>query len=398
MFNPLAPEMAIDPYPAYRALRETDPVYEVPGLGIYILTRHADVAAFYRDRRLLMRYPERETLRYGPEVVDEPFYRYFVQMAHVADPPWHTALRKMFAAAFTPGRLAAQRAHIKDIGASLIDARLADGGCEFIADFAEPFPRIVIGEMLGVPPDDNETIGHWALELGPAFEFLPMSPETKAAVNDRVVKLMDYFVGLAAKRAAEPGDDLFSAMVRAGADSGGAISRETVAANAVLLYIGGHETTSGALGLSLLALHRNPAQLERVYADPSLVSGATEELLRYDVPTQGTGRIAGEDVVYGDVTIPAGGLILAYIGAANHDPDAYEQPGTLDVERTPAARALAFGPGAHQCVGHALSRLEVEVFLELLRERLPRHELSTLEPTFRTFPLLRGIRAMDVSW
>jgi cytochrome P450 len=345
-----------------------------------------------------MRYSDRETLRYGPEVVDEPFYRYFLQMAHVADPPWHTDLRKMFAAAFTPNRIGALRSHIKDIGAKLIDDKRDAGGMEFISSFAEPFPRIVIGEMMGLPPEDNEMIGEWALELGPAFEFLPMSPETKAAVNDRVVRLMDYFVELAGRRVTDPGDDLYSAMVRSGEESGGRISRETVAANAVLLYIGGHETTSGALGLSVLALHRNPDQLERLYSDPGLIPTATEELLRYDVPTQGTGRIAGEDVVYGDTTIPAGGLILAYIASANHDASAYEHPDRLDVGRQPSSRALAFGPGAHQCVGLALSRLEIEVFLELLREHLPRHRLTTLDPQFRTFPLLRGLVNMELTW
>ena len=186
-FNPLAPEMAIDPYPAYRQLRESSPIHEIGGLGIYVLSRYNDVAAFYRDRRLFMKYTDRETSRYGPQVVNEPFYRYFVQMAHVADAPMHTSLRKMFQAAFTGKRVSALRPRIKAVAEQLITKQLDAGGMEFISSFAEPFPRIVIGEMIGVPAEDNEAIGKWALELGPAFEFLPMSPETKAIVNDRVV-------------------------------------------------------------------------------------------------------------------------------------------------------------------------------------------------------------------
>lgn len=397
-FNPLAPEMAVDPYPAYRQLRENSPVHEIEGLGIYVLTRYDDVAEFYKDRRLFMRYSDRETMRYGPEVVDEPFYRYFVQMAHVADAPMHTELRRMFQAAFTPGRVQALRDRIKQIAESLLDKHLADGGMEFISSFAEPFPRIVIGQMIGLPAEDNEMIGKWALELGPAFEFLPMSPQTKDIVNDRVVRLMEYFIELADKRAADPVDDLYSAMVRAADQSGGKISREAVAANAVLLYIGGHETTGGALGLSLLALHRNPEQLERLRGDPTLVPGAAEELLRFDTSAQGTGRISGEDVTYDGVQIPADSMILAYIGSANRDADIYDNPDVLDLGRRPAARLLAFGPGPHQCVGHALSRLELEVFLEVLIEGFPRHRLTTLDPQFRTFPLLRGIVNMELTW
>lgn len=397
-FNPLAPEMAVDPYPAYRQLRENSPVHEIEGLGIYVLSRYDDVAEFYRDRRLFMRYSDRETLRYGPEVVDEPFYRYFVQMAHVADAPMHTELRRMFQAAFTPNRVQALRGRIKQIAESLIDKHLSDGGMEFISSFAEPFPRIVIGQMIGLPAEDNDMIGQWALELGPAFEFLPMSPQTKEIVNDRVVRLMEYFIELADKRAVDPVDDLYSAMVQAADKSGGTISREAVAANAVLLYIGGHETTGGALGLSLLALHRNPDQLERLLGDPTLVPSAAEELLRFDTSAQGTGRISGEDVVYGGVRIPADSMILAYIGSANRDAGIYENPDVLDLGRQPDARLLAFGPGPHQCVGHALTRLELEVFLEVLIERFPRHRLTTLDPQFRTFPLLRGIVNMELTW
>ena len=397
-FNPLAPEMAIDPYPAYRQLRESSPIHEIGGLGIYVLSRYNDVAAFYRDRRLFMKYTDRETSRYGPQVVNEPFYRYFVQMAHVADAPMHTSLRKMFQAAFTGKRVSALRPRIKAVAEELITKQLDAGGMEFISSFAEPFPRIVIGEMIGVPAEDNEAIGKWALELGPAFEFLPMSPETKAIVNDRVVRLMEYFIGLADKRAIEPCNDLFSAMVQIADQSDGEITREAVAANAVLLYIGGHETTGGALGLSLLALHRNPDQFDRLLADPSLVPTAAEELLRFDTSAQGTGRICGEEVVYGEVIIPAGSMILAYIGSANRDAAVYDDPDVLDLGRAPESRSLAFGPGPHQCVGHALTRLELEVFLEVLIERFPRHRLTSLDPQFRTFPLLRGIVNMELSW
>src|SRR5262245_11290728 len=128
-FNPLAPELAEDPFPAYTALRETDPgVHDVAGLGMYVLTRHEHVGAFYKDRRLEMRYPVREKLRYGPDVTEQPFYRYFSQMAHVADNPHHRVLRKMFQKTFTPPRVKALRPHMREIADRLLDAHLDAGG------------------------------------------------------------------------------------------------------------------------------------------------------------------------------------------------------------------------------------------------------------------------------
>jgi cytochrome P450 len=398
-FNPLAPDMAVDPYPAYRALRETAPgVHQIGGLGMYVLSRYDDVAAFYKDRRLEMRYADRETFRYGPTVVEEPFFRYFVQMAHVADNPQHRRLRTMFQRSFTPPRVAAMRPQIKAVAQRLVRERIDDGGMEFISGFAEPFPREVIGDMIGVPAEDNAHIGHLALELGPAFEFLPLSDERKAIVNDGAAELMEYFLRLAARRQADPQDDLLTAMVAAAAASDEAVSMEAVAANVILLYIGGHETTSGQVALGLLALHRNPDQLAALCANPALVPGAAEELIRYDTSAQGTGRIAAEDVEYGGLAIPAGSMILSYIASANRDAAVYEEPDALDLARAPAQRILAFGPGPHQCVGHALAPLEVEVFLEVLRETFPTHELATRDPQFRTFPLLRGILTMEVTW
>jgi cytochrome P450 len=398
-FNPLDPQMAIDPHPFYRELRETEPgVHQIGGLGMYVLTRYADVAAFYKDRRLEMRYATREQLRYGPDVLEQPWYRWFGQMAHVADNPHHRMLRAMFQSTFTPPRVRALRPHMRQIADGLLDAHIGEGGMEFMSDFAEPFPRIVIGELLGIPAQDNERIGEAALRLGVAFGFLPMDERIQASVNESAAELMEYFAGLAEQRRSDPADDLFTAMLQAAAESGGEVSDEAMIANAILLYIGGHETTSGTMSLALLDLHRQPDQLAKLTGHPELVPAATEELLRFSNSAQGTGRIAAEDVEYGGVTIPAGSFMIAYPASANRDAAVYERPDELDLERVTDVRLLTFGPGPHQCVGHALSRLELEVFLEVLVERLPRHTLSTLDPEYREFVLLRGAKALEMTW
>lgn len=398
-FNPLAPQMAVDPYPFYRTLREADRgVHHVALLDMYVLTRHEDVSAFYRDRRLEVHYAARETARYGTQVLDERFYRYFQHMAFALDNPKHRTIRQMFQASFTLSRLNGLRTRIDQIADGLIDDKLADGGMEFISDFAERFPLMVIGEMLGVPAADCGRVGAWARELGPAFEFLPMDAERLKIVDSCVGHLVEYFENMAKIRLRNPRDDLFTGMLHAAAKSDGEISLDMVIANAIILYIGGHETTSGAMGLSLLALHRQPQAFECLGSDHSLIPAAVEEFLRFDISTQGTGRVASEAVEYGGVEIPAGSMMLAYLGAALRDPAIYSNPDELDFKR-PAVRLISFAPGAHQCVGHQLARMELATFLRLLLTRIPPgHRLMTLDPPFKGFPLLRGLAELPVEW
>jgi cytochrome P450 len=397
-FNPLAPEMAIDPYPHYKRLREIGQgVHQIAGLGMYVITRHADVAAFYKDRRLQMQYAAREQARYGPEVIHEPFYRYLQHTVFFQEEAVHRVTRQMFAHAFTMRRLDQLQSRISQLAHKLMARRLAEGGMELIEDYSDPFPRIIIGELLGIPEADNDRIGKWALMLGSAFEFLPMSPDRQKAVNESVEALAEYLDWLAERRTSEPQDDLYSGMLQAAAESDGAITREMVIANTMILYVGGHDTTSGAMGLSLLALNRQPDALAELKAAPSLVPAALDELLRFDVSTQGTGRIATEPVEYGGVEIPAGSPMLAYIGSALRDPDVYEDPDRIDFHR-PEVKLISFAPGPHQCIGNMLARREITAFLEALISVLPDHRLATLDPPFREFPLLRGVARLDVEW
>jgi cytochrome P450 len=397
-FNPLAPEMAIDPYPQYRRLRELGGgVHEVLGLGMYVLTRHPDVAAFYKDRRLQMRYAERERARYGPDVASEPFYRYLQHTVFFQEEAAHRVTRQMFAHAFTVRRLDQLQSRISGLARELMARKVPDRGMELIEDYADPFPRIIIGELLGIPEADNERIGRWALTLGSAFEFLPMSPEKQSVVNESVESLAEYLNWLSGVRSADPTDDLYSSMLQAAAESDGQITREMVIANAMILYVGGHDTTSGAMGLSLLALGRRPEAFAELKRDPGLIPAAVEELLRFEVSTQGTGRIATEPVEYGGVQIPAGSPMLAYIGSALRDPDVYPDPDRLDFHR-PEVKLISFAPGPHQCIGNMLARREMAAFLDALTTVLPDHRLTTLDPPFREFPLLRGVARLDVEW
>jgi cytochrome P450 len=291
----------------------------------------------------------------------------------------------------------AMRAQTLAIAHELVDARAASRTMDVVADLALPLPMRVIGTILGIPASDHKLIGDDAKALNPVLEFLPMSPTVLARANEAVQALAAYFTDLAARRRTAPTDDLFSAMVHS-AIEGDQLSDDELIANAILLYVAGHETSAGATGLALLALHRNPDQFALLRNRPELIPGAAEELLRYDSPGQGTARVLVADATFGDTTLPAGSMVLAYLGAANRDPDVFAEPDRLDVTRelTGPTRPATWGGGAHLCLGRALALQELEAMLETVIERCP--GLTVDDWQFRPTPLMRGLDHLHVHW
>jgi hypothetical protein len=396
LFNPLDPEMAVDPYPHYRRLRESDPVHQ-SFLGFWLLTKHADVSAFFADRkRLARRFVESQIARLGPSVEQEPYFQPFRQMLFILDDPDHHRIRQLIQRAFTPRRVAEMRPRVEAIADELIDRVEAERSMDIISEFSYELPVRVIGSLLGVPVADQGRIAQWAHDITPVFEWLPMDEATLRRANEATGALMEYFRDLAAARRVEPQDDLFTGMVQAADESGG-YSEDEVVANALLMYFAGHETTFGAIGLAILALHRNPDQLELLREDPGLVPNAVHELLRYDIPTQAGQRFTLEPVEFSGVAIPAGSAVVGYLGAANRDPEAYDDPEQLDVRRR-IERPVTFGHGATLCIGHALARQELEVAVETLLRRCPHLKLDTLDPPFRATSVVRGIQSLHVHW
>jgi cytochrome P450 len=209
-------------------------------------------------------------------------------------------------------------------------------------------------------------------------------------------KLFAYLTEIIAARRREPQDDLISALVLAQEEED-ALSNNELLATTNLLLIAGHETTTNLIGNGLLALLREPDQLERLRRDSSLLPTAVEELLRYDGPVQATLRVAGEDLEIDGHGLEAGSLVLVGIGAANHDPAVFHEPERLDVGRDPNPH-LAFGFGPHFCLGAPLARLEGEIALRALIERFPHLALATETPQYRPNPVLRGLASLPVSF
>lgn len=371
-FDPYAPSFRADPYEQYRALR--GPLTRTPG-GLWIATTYEDCSAILRDPRFGHTAPDGRTNWRGADR-----QRSFLTL----DPPDHTRLRKLVSKAFTPRLVERLRPRVTELVSSL----LAVGGeVDLIATLAYPLPVIVISEMLGVPPEDHEQFKTWSDALARGLDPDFVIPEAELAARDVArEEFAAYFRELAARRRAEPRDDLLSALV--------AIEELTEAeliATCILLLVAGHETTVNLIANGTLALLRSPDQLQYFRDHPDQVPAMVEELLRYDPPIQLSGRVAAETAD----PIGRGEFVLLLLGAANRDPAVFPDPDRLDLARfirTPP-RHLAFGHGIHFCLGAPLARLEGQIALSALVRR----DLALAgDLTYKDNLILRGLAALPV--
>jgi cytochrome P450 len=402
--NPLlAPAFQENPYGLYAMLREASPVFRPPipvdtGAGVFLLLRHADVEAVLRDAEHRFSVNRRRAdvfRRFADQlpaaILEGPIGS---RSMLIQDPPEHTRLRGLVSRAFTPRRVAKLEPRVAALVDGLLDEAFARGEVDWIHDVAEPLPAVVIAELLGVPPEDHRTFRGWSSRL---IDALPVFGQDGA--SDEVAGAVDTIAGYLreqiARRRADPRDDLLSALIEA-RDAQDALSEEELVANAFLLLLAGHETTTNLIGNGLLALLRHPEQLDWLRADPAgRVAGAVEELLRFDSPVQGTVRVALEDVEIGGQAIGQGALVVCAIGAANRDPAAHPDPDRLDLARDPI-RHLSFGLGTHFCLGASLARLEGRAVFRGLAERLGTVERTSEALEYRANPILRGLRSLPV--
>lgn len=388
-----------NPYPIYSVIRTVRPVLEVPvpdfdGPGAWLLTRYLDVHLVLRDPRFSvdrLRAPlVRDNLERLPDFIQQSARG--LRSMLVMDPPDHTRVRKLVNKAFTPRRIAALRSHIEEIVTQLADEARAKGEFDLIHDFAEPLPAIVIAELLGVPAEDHRKFRGWSSQLIAAIAA-PTNDQRQSALTAGQ-NLLGYLSDTISARRREPKDDLISAMIHA-QEQADALSDDELLATSNLLLLAGHETTTNLIGNGTLALLRNPDAWHQLCHDPEQIPIAIEELLRFDGPVQATVRVALEDVTFDAHSIPAGALVLVNIGAANHDPEVFAEPDRLDLTREPNPH-LAFGLGTHFCMGAPLARLEADVAFRTLTERFPGLSLVNDAVEYRTNPILRGLKRLDL--
>jgi cytochrome P450 len=398
LFNPLSPDFIRDPYPHYERLRATDPVH-VNAHGAFVLSRHADASLVMRDKRFGKDYVERQIRRYGPAVMEEPVFRSMRHWMLQQDPPDHTRLRGLVVKAFTARRVEDMRPRIQQVVDQTIDAVIAKGRMDLIEDFAFRLPVTIICDMLGIPEDHREVFYKSSRDGGRLLDPVPLSPDEIKQGNAGNMMAQMYFQQLFELRRSTPGDDLITQLLQA-EEAGSKLSNEELTANIILLFGAGHETTVNLIGNGLLALHRNPDQLALLKSNPSLITNAIEEFLRYDSSVQMTGRVTLEDIEdLGGKRIPRGESVLCLLGSANRDPAVYpDRPDRLDITR-PNVRPLSFGGGIHFCLGAQLARIEAEVAISTLLRRLPELKLDDAEnPQWRPTFVLRGLKALPASW
>ncbi|WP_326615911.1 cytochrome P450 [Streptomyces decoyicus] len=304
------------------------------------------------------------------------------------DPPDHTRLRRRLTGAFTVKRMKQLEEHISDIAERQLDelARLAPP-VDLVKEFALPVPSLVICALLGVPYADRETF-----QVNSAkFLEKDVSLEEKMAAY---TGLTTYLAELVTRKRAAPGEDILSDLARQ--DD---LTIEELTGAAFLLLLAGHETTANMLALGTFALLEHPEQLAELRADPDLMPGAVEELLRYLSIADIFYRYATEDIELGGEIINKGSTVVVSLLAANHDPQRFDNPDTLDIHRT-ARGHLSFGHGIHQCLGQQLARIEMRAGFEGLLRRFPTLELAipAAEVKLKTDMNIYGVHALPVTW
>jgi len=393
-FNPLDSRTKEDPYPYYAWLRMKDPVHRSAIMRGWVLSRHADCFAVLRDQRFGVEPEHAGAPALPPEIAEGAFYRLFRHSLLALDPPDHTRLRSLARKAFTRGAVERMRPRIVAIVDELLAEPLQRGEMDIIADFAFPLPVIVIAEMLGVPPEDRAQFKAWSDDLGEGLEPL-LTPEQVQRADRAARELSAYLRAIIGERRRHPREDLLSALVLA-EEEGNRLSEQELFSMCALLLAAGNETTTNLIGNGMLALLRNPDQLQLLRERPDLIENAVEELLRYDSPVQMTSRFAMEDVEIGGRMIRRGEMIITLLGAANRDPAVFPYPNRLDITRTPGPH-LAFGLGVHYCLGAPLARLEGAIAIDALVRRTQDLRLAG-QPRWRETLVLRGLRTLPVAF
>jgi pimeloyl-[acyl-carrier protein] synthase len=396
LYHLLDPEVLANPYPLYQRLRIEDPIHWDPFLHAWIVTRYADVVHVLHHFSA-RRTPTPEQLSAMGLAALNPIAQVMVRQMLFLDPPDHTRLRALASAAFTPRRVERLRSHIQEIMHGLLDALVSRGQTDLIADFASPAPAIVTAEMLGVPVEDHEQLKDWSADFAEMLGNFQHNPDRFPRVLRSVEEMCSYFRSAMQEQRLHPRDGLVSAMMEAEVD-GARLTEDEIIANLIVTMVGGQETTTNLIGNGLLTLLRNPAEMERLRADSSLIPSAVEELLRYESPSQHTARLAPAGVEMGGRKIRERQAVIAVMGAANRDPERFPEPDRLDIARQDN-RHLAFGWAAHFCFGAALARLEGQIAFETILRRLPN---LTLDPTtpleWRENLGLRGLKALPLSF
>ncbi|MEU7145250.1 cytochrome P450 [Nocardia sp. NPDC046473] len=396
----LDPAVRPNPYPLFARLRERGP-FRIGTAPVVIVPGHADCAAVLRDpgvsvdrslaKLQLGSMPIYDATKTTADQVKPSFL--------FLDPPDHTRLRRLVSKAFTPRVVQQLEPRIAEIVDDILDKHSAAGTFDAVTEFAYPLPVTVICELLGVPLEDEAQLSHWSSLLSRTLD--PTSRQAAeyqadpAELQRAGTELSIYFERLTERRRATPGPDLLSQLLAA-EDAGDMLSHEELISTCALLLVAGHETTVNLIANATLALLRRPGELAALRANPERAQGVVEETLRFDPPVQLIPRIAADDLTVGELAVRRGDLVVMLVAAAQRDPAAFPDPDRFDPVRD--NRHLAFGLGAHFCLGAPLARLEARVALTRFAQRVESPRLPTDPPVYREHVNLRGPAHMPIEF
>lgn len=378
------------PLGLYRELRTTSPVHRNPeprGPGFWALTRYADVYAvdhdfqnFSSEPTIMIADPASEAERGS---IGE------AKMMLMMDPPHHTGFRKLIRAEFTRPAAAQKGLRLHELARQIVNEVIEKGECDFVAEVAGEMPSYVIAELMGLPLDDGR-------ELYKLTEIIHSAPETMApgAIGEAVMKMFGYATGVIAEKRARPADDLATRLLQAEVEGRRLTDPEFLLFFLLLIDAGG-DTTRNLLSTGLLALEENPDQRAWLMADlPGRLASAREELLRYASPVIYMRRTATRDTQVGGAPIKAGDKVVMYFGAANRDPEKFDNPDALDLSRSPNEH-IAFGGGPHVCLGQHLARIEIDAILTEVLTRMQGLEIVS-PPEWLASTFISGPKTMKV--
>lgn len=406
LFDPATQE---DWYPAYRVLREEQPIYRIPGTDLYVLTRYADIIQVVRDPKLFSVLAE---LHGGDLLIKHPEARDYYRQHGLgrdtgvgrwsplsSDPPAHRKYRALVDRFFQGRPLAARGELIERLVDQLIDGFVNDGEVEIVSAFAEPLPVTIITTLLGLPLEDMGQLKKWSATWAAPFAR-GLTLEQEMEVARQGVDFQNYIRDVARARRIDPRDDIITHLVQAEFDGERPLTDHEIASIVDHLYIGGNETTTFAISSGLWLMLREPEIYRNLLADSSRIPAFAEEALRLESPTQGLYRTATADTEIAGVFIPKGSTVHLRFAAANRDEAVFDDPDRLKLDRPNAARHLAFSQGEHHCPGAGLSRLEQVIAYERLLQRLPNLTLTPQRNDFTHMPgfVLRALNHLHLSF
>lgn len=400
-FDPLDADYLADPYSYFARFRRETPIFYAPKIDFWVVSRYEDIMRIVKDPRTFSNARVQEPLYpITSEALAE--FKKGVRVkptTSTADPPLHQRTRKHAARAFSAKRVSEMEERIREVANGLIDEMIKDGRADLVESFAFPLPAHVVFGLIGYPEEDAEMLKDWCSDRLKITWGRPL-PEEQMQTVEKMTSFFDYIENFVSRRAEDLRDDYTSDLLRIRAEDESNLSLEEVVSIDYSLSFAGHETTTNLILNGLRQLLSRPKLWDELRQNPSLIPNAVEEILRRDTSVISWRRSTTRDVEIAGVEVPEGERLMLLLASANRDESVFENPDEFDIRRENASKHVAFSHGIHFCLGAPLARLEAQIALELLTQRLPGLRLSPSDQSFEFDPNMsfRGPKKLWAEW